>query len=142
MLRRMERGDIDDVLAAAGLFDDAPRREWAEKFLSAADHHLILAFDGDRAVGFVSGVETTHPDKGTEMFVYELGVDESHRRRGIATALLAELRRVAVSAGCYGMWVGTEPDNAAAIATYRSAGFDPPETTVTLAVEWTSRPDR
>ena len=24
-----------------------------------------------------------HPDKGTEMLLYELGVDESYRRRGI-----------------------------------------------------------
>jgi ribosomal protein S18 acetylase RimI-like enzyme len=133
-VRKMAPGDADLIVAAAGLFDRPPRHDWAQKFLSSADHHLVMAFDGDRAVGFVSGVETTHPDKGTEMFVYELGVDEPYRRRGIATALLAELRRIAVAAGCYGMWVGTEPDNTAAIATYRAAGFEPPEPTVTLAV--------
>jgi aminoglycoside 3-N-acetyltransferase I len=32
------------------------------------------------------------------------------------------------------MWVGTEPDNAAALATYRTAGASPPEPFVTL--EW------
>ncbi len=31
----------------------------------------------------VSGVELTHPDKGTEMFLYELGVAERFRGRGI-----------------------------------------------------------
>ena len=54
--------------------------------------------DDDRAVGFVSGVETTHPDKGTEMFLYELGVDDSARRqgvgRGIALAATRPLARV------------------------------------------------
>jgi len=43
--------------------------------LVAAASHL---FDGP--VGFVSGVEVTHPDKGTEMFLYELAVDETFRR--------------------------------------------------------------
>jgi hypothetical protein len=32
------------------------------------------------------------------------------------------------------MWVGTEPDNAAALATYRAAGASPPEQFMTL--EW------
>jgi ribosomal protein S18 acetylase RimI-like enzyme len=141
-IRRMTAGDVETVLAAGALFDHPPRREWTERFLRSPDHHLIIAFDGERAVGFVSSVETTHPDKGTEMFVYELGVDESHRRRGVATALLDDLRRTAVAAGCFGMWVGTEPDNVAAIATYRSAGFTPPEATVTLALEWTPLDDR
>jgi hypothetical protein len=31
----------------------------------------------------VSGVETTQPDKETEMFLYELSVDEGSRRQGI-----------------------------------------------------------
>ncbi|WP_235511490.1 N-acetyltransferase [Agromyces sp. Root81] len=70
-------------------------------------------------VGFVSGVEMRHPDKDAEMFVYELGVDEAWRRRGIAKALLLALRDVAVQLGCRGMWTGTERDNAAALATYR-----------------------
>ena len=39
-------------------------------------------------MGFVSGVEVTHPDKGTEMFLYELAVDEPFRRRGIGRALV------------------------------------------------------
>ena len=30
----------------------------------------------------VSGVETTHPDKGTEMFLYELGVAALATYRG------------------------------------------------------------
>ena len=83
-------------------------------------------------MGFVSGVEVTHPDKGTEMFLYELGVDEQYRRQGIARALVVALAGIAIDNGCYGMWVGTEHDNVAALATYRSAGAGPPEPSVTL----------
>jgi hypothetical protein len=32
------------------------------------------------------------------------------------------------------MWVGTEPENVAALATYKAAGAAPPEPSVTL--EW------
>jgi aminoglycoside 3-N-acetyltransferase I len=64
----------------------------------------------------------THPDKGTEMFVYELAVAPAARLQGIGSRLVAELAAIAKDAGCYGMWVGTEPDNSAALATYRRAG--------------------
>ena len=89
---------------------------------------------GGRPVGFISGVETTHPDKGTEMFLYELSIAEGHRNRGIGRALVAGLADLARARGCYGMWVGTEPDNAAALATYKAAGATDPEPFVTL--EW------
>ena len=77
----------------------------------------------ERAVGFVSGVEVTHPDKGTEMFLYELAVDEPFRRRGIGRALVERLAALAREAGCYGMWVITDDDNAAARATYEGSGW-------------------
>src|SRR5260370_25163894 len=56
------------------------------------------------------------------MFLYELAVDEAHRRQGIGTALVEALRDLAREHGCYGMWVLTDDDNAAAGATYRKAG--------------------
>ena len=63
-------------------------------------------------------MEVTHPDKGTEMFLYELAVDEPFRRRGIGRALVERLAALAREAGCYGMWVITDKDNDAARATY------------------------
>jgi ribosomal protein S18 acetylase RimI-like enzyme len=124
------------LLAGAELFDAPPRQAWAEKFLSSDGHHLLVALeDSGHPMGFVSGVETTHPDKGTEMFLYELSVAEAHRNQGIGTALVKSLADLARTVGCYGMWVGTEPDNSIAVATYRAAGAAPPEPFVTL--EWT-----
>ncbi|MFF5082337.1 GNAT family N-acetyltransferase [Actinoplanes sp. NPDC000266] len=111
------------VHAAAELFDTPPLPGATERFLASDGHHLLLAYDDDGVpVGMISGVELTHPDKGTEMFIYELGVSEGFRRHGVATRLVEELAGIARRAGCYGMWVGTEPDNAAARATYRRAG--------------------
>ena len=134
-LRWMTAGDVDDVVAASELFDDPARPEWAARFLAEPTHHLCIAYAEGEPVGFVSGVETTHPDKGTEMFLYELGVREGARRRGVGRALVEALADRARARGCYGMWVLTDADNAAALATYRSAGAAEPSRQVVL--DWT-----
>jgi len=113
---------VAEVTAAEYLFDGPVRTEWAERFLTADGHHLFLAYDGESVVGFVSGVETVHPDKGTEMLLYELAVAEPYRRRGIGRALVRRLAALARERGCYGMWVLIDTENDVALATYRSAG--------------------
>ena len=72
-------------------------------FLADLRHHLLVAVDDGQTVGFISGVEMTHPDKGTEMFLYELAVAEDARQRGIGLALTARLVELARTQGCYGM---------------------------------------
>ncbi len=88
---------VAEVRAGAHLFDDPPEPAATARFLATPTHHLLFAYsgrepDGDAPIGFVSGVEETHPDKGTEMFLYELAVDESARNRGIGRALVRALR--------------------------------------------------
>jgi ribosomal-protein-alanine N-acetyltransferase len=135
-IRRLGADDLALVLAAQHLFDGPAQEVATRRFLDAADHHLLLAFEDQQPVGFVSGVEVTHPDKGTEMFLYELGVDAAFRRRGIGRRLVNALAELAATRGCYGMWVGVDDsDNAAAVATYRSAGAEEPEPA--LIFNWT-----
>jgi ribosomal protein S18 acetylase RimI-like enzyme len=122
-IRRLQAGDEDAVAAAGALFDDPPRPEATRRFLREPSHHLLLAVDdGGDAVGFVSGVEITHPDKGTEMLLYELAVEPGSRRRGIGRALVRALEALARERGCYDMWVLADEDNLVAHATYASAG--------------------
>lgn len=119
---------VDDVLTAADLFDDAPTSESVATFLDAPGHHLFIAYWDGQPAGFVSGVEMCHPDKGLELFVYELGVDERFRRRGVASALLSALAQCATELGATTLWTATEPDNAAAVATYARVGAAQDET--------------
>ncbi len=124
-IRVLRPGDDDLVAAASHLFDGPARPDATARFLGEHGHHLLIAYEGEEAVGFVSGVEVTHPDKGTEMFLYELAVDEPFRRRGTGRALVERLATLAQEAGCYGMWVITDDDNAAARATYEGTGGEP-----------------
>jgi ribosomal protein S18 acetylase RimI-like enzyme len=133
-IRRLGTGDEEAVIAAGSLFDDAPDPEATRRFLAEPTHHLLIAYDAQTPLGFVSGVETTHPDKGTEMFLYELGVDEAARGRGVGRALVEQLAALARERGCYGMWVGTETDNVVARRTYEAAGAR--ATAPHLILEW------
>jgi ribosomal protein S18 acetylase RimI-like enzyme len=110
-----------EIERAAALFDDSLDHRAVARFLGSDTHHLLIAYEDALPVGFVTGVEMTHPDKGTEMFVYELGVVEHARNRGIGRALVRALSGIAIARGCYGMWVLTDADNDAAMRTYERA---------------------
>jgi [ribosomal protein S18]-alanine N-acetyltransferase len=132
-------GEVGEVVAASHLFDHAAKPEWAQRFLTSPGHHLLLAYLDDSAdspVGFVSGVEMTHPDKGTEMFLYELAVDEGHQNRGIGRALVKALGELARQQGCYDMWVLTDRDNPAALKTYQAGGATREDDNVMLTFNW------
>lgn len=115
---------VAELMAAEHLYDESARKEWAERFLEAPGHLMLVAYVDGKPAGMVSGIEMLHPDKGSEMCLYELSVDEPYRRRGIGRALTEALAAVARERGCYGMWVGVDTDNDPALATYRSAGAE------------------
>ncbi len=118
--------------AAHQLFDSTPQDSWTTQFLQKDGHHLLIAEIDGRPAGFVTGVEVAHPDKALEMMLYELGVDEDYRRRGVGRALVRGLVAVAREAGCVGMWVPVEAGNDTAVAFYRACGADEPEPAATL----------
>src|SRR5258705_3935667 len=111
-------GGARGVRGGGPRFPGPPQEEAVELYLVADRHHLFVAYEEELPVGFVSGVELTHPDKGTEMLLYELAVDEAHRRQGIGRALVQRLAAHATERGCYGMFVLTDDGNDAALATY------------------------
>jgi ribosomal protein S18 acetylase RimI-like enzyme len=139
-VRALGPGDDETVAAAQHLFDGPSDPAATARFLAEPGHHLLVAYDADeRPVGFVSGVEMTHPDKGTEMFLYELAVEARARRQGVGRALVEALAKRARVGGCYGMFVFTDDDNAAAVATYHRAGAR--EHSSQLMLEWDFRGD-
>ena len=107
---------------AAGVFDEPidPRR--SAEFLADPRHHIAVAVDKGVVVGFASAVRYVNPDKPPELWINEVGVAASHRRRGCGKKMLAALLALARRRGCSEAWVLTEPTNRAAHALYRAAG--------------------
>lgn len=56
------------------------------------------------------------------MLLYALDVVERAQRRGIGTRLVRAFVDHARTIGCTEVWVLTEDDNSAGLATYRAAG--------------------
>jgi aminoglycoside 3-N-acetyltransferase I len=84
---------------------------------------LLVAFDAGRPVGLVLAHELPrrHGDRSS-LFIYEVDIAETHRRLGIASALLARLASLARERGIRSGFVLTDDDNAPANALYASAG--------------------
>ena len=117
-----QRGDEGEIVRFAEAFDNDLLPDERTRFLDDDRHLLLLGYVGDRPAGFVSAVEVFHPDKASELFLNEIGVMERDRRRGVARALIEELRRVGQELGCAGMWVLTDETNTAAMNLYASTG--------------------
>jgi ribosomal protein S18 acetylase RimI-like enzyme len=125
-IRRLGPGDEDVVRTLA---TRTPHFEVLEDERTI----FLVAFEDGEPIGFVLAhhLPRRH-DPSAKLLVYEVGVAEAHRRRGVGKALLAELARIAKERGIRRGWVLTDDDNEAGMALYRSAGGrDPRE-----VIEW------
>ena len=107
---------------APDVFDEPIDPLRLSTYLASPGHLLLLAFDGDRVVGQCTAVMHNHPDKVSELYVDEVGTASTHLRRGIASQMLTAMFAWARELGCSEAWLGTELDNTAANALYRSLG--------------------
>jgi ribosomal protein S18 acetylase RimI-like enzyme len=95
----------------------------AAELLADERVYFLVAEERGEPVGFVLAYELLrrHGDP-SQLLVYEVDVDEAHRRRGVAAGLLRELARLAGAAGIREGWVLTERENRPAMALYKSVG--------------------
>jgi GNAT superfamily N-acetyltransferase len=103
---------------APDVFDGPVHPRLAEEFLADPRHHIAVARDDGRVVGFASAVHYVHPDKPPELWVNEVGVAPTHQGRGLARRLLESLFDAARKAGCVQAWVLTDRSNVAAMRLY------------------------
>jgi ribosomal protein S18 acetylase RimI-like enzyme len=73
---------------------------------------------------FHMGADVTPAPPPGSLYVDALATDERFRRRGVATALLAEAARIAGQAGLETVALDTAAPNTGAQALYESAGFE------------------
>ncbi|HEY2482065.1 MAG TPA: GNAT family N-acetyltransferase [Caulobacteraceae bacterium] len=122
-VRLLGPGDAQTLArVAADVFDNPVDPDLASAFLADPRHHIAVAIDDGLVVGFASGVHYVHPDKPPELWINEVGVAPTHRRRGLGRRALTALLAHGRSLGCVNAWVLTDQNNPAARALYAAAG--------------------
>jgi ribosomal protein S18 acetylase RimI-like enzyme len=103
-----------------------PTVETLARFLSRPENVLIVATDDGTPVGYIVAYLLDRVDRDQQMmFFYEIGVAESHRRRGIGTRMVTALKLVCRAQNVMKMWVPTGRSNIAATRLYASTGATP-----------------
>jgi aminoglycoside 3-N-acetyltransferase I len=139
----MSRTFVVHVLSAADLplmrrtldlfgqaFDDTPtysarqpEDSYLRQLLASPTFIAIAALDGEEVVGGLAGyVLPKFEQQRSEFYIYDLAVSESHRRQGIATAMIRELQRLAAARGIYVIFVQADHGDDPAIALYTQLG--------------------
>ena len=117
-----------DVFGAA--FDEVetytkarPGADYLTRLLGS-DHFIALAaMKDDDVVGGLAAYELRKfEQERSEIYIYDLAVAAPHRRQGIATALIAELGKIAAARGAYVIFVQADLTDAPAIALYTRLG--------------------
>jgi aminoglycoside 3-N-acetyltransferase I len=100
-----------------------PDDEYLTRLLSGSAFVAVAALDESSVIGGIAAyVLPKFEQARTELYIYDLAVEEAHRRKGVATAMIEELRNVAAARGIYIIYVQADLGDAAAIALYTKLG--------------------
>jgi aminoglycoside 3-N-acetyltransferase I len=133
-IRALGAGDLAAMDAMMTLFGEAfdeqdtycaarPSRAYMARLLARPHFIALAAFDGDAVVGGLAAYELEKFERErSEIYIYDLAVAASHRRRGIATALIEALRALAATRGAWVIFVQADYGDDPAIALYDKLG--------------------
>ena len=112
---------------AFGESDTQQKRALGESYLQSllAKQHFIAvaALCESIVVGGLAAYELQKFEEDRrEIYIYDLAVSAPHRRKGVATTLVHELRRIAKERDAYVIFVQSDVENTAAIRLYESLG--------------------
>jgi aminoglycoside 3-N-acetyltransferase I len=100
-----------------------PSDAYLRSLLSKQHFIAIAAIKGDGTVGGLAAYELEKFEQDRrEIYIYDIAVSMGHRRKGIATALLDELRRIARERKAYVIFVQADIGDEPAIRLYESLG--------------------
>lgn len=125
----------DEIEALAEIFDryrahygepsdGSPSRPWLAKCLDTGQLRAFVAEDGAEMIGFATAMEVPASLRLAHFWhVRDLFVLPTHRRLGVARALLASIRAAALDAGALRLLLQTEEDNEPALRLYEASGY-------------------
>lgn len=116
------------VFAAAFEDDQAylarqPRDGYLEQLLSDRSFVAIAGYCDGSLVGALAGyVLQKFEQERSEFYIYDLAVLETHRRKGVATAMIEKLKAIAAERGAWVIFVQADYGDDAAVALYSKLG--------------------
>jgi aminoglycoside 3-N-acetyltransferase I len=131
VLTREDVAAMREMLATFGeAFEDRPTYTQAQpddsylaELLSSKAFVAVTATSGQTVVGGLAAyVLPKFEQARKEIYIYDLAVSSACRRRGIATAMIEELKRVALTCGAYVIYVQADHGDEPAIALYTKLG--------------------
>lgn len=100
-----------------------PSRAYLERLLGSDTFIAIAAMEGDEVIGGLAAYELPKfEQERSEIYIYDLAVSQEHRRRGVATALIRELQRLAAECKAWVVFVQADYGDDPAIALYSKLG--------------------
>ena len=102
-----------------------PGDEYLHALLARDTFIAIAALADSRVIGGLAAYELPKFEQArSEIYIYDLGVDEAFRRRGVATALIEALREVARQRNAWVIYVQADDGDEPAIALYNKLGVE------------------
>ncbi len=101
-----------------------PTRDYLKRLLEGDLFIALAAVTDGRVVGGIAAYELPKFEQArSEIYIYDLAVAAQHRRKGVATALINEMRKIASSRGSYVVFVQADHGDEPAIALYTKVGI-------------------
>jgi len=96
---------------------------YLERLLGSDYFIALAALKGGEVVGGIAAYELRKfEQERSEIYIYDLAVAAEHRRQGIATALILELKNIAAARGSHVIFVQADLVDGPAIALYTKLG--------------------
>lgn len=83
---------------------------------------IVAVADGKVIGGLAAYILRKFEQERSEVYIYDLAVDEAYRRRGIATGCINKLREIARERGAWVIYVQADHGDDPAITLYESLG--------------------
>jgi GNAT superfamily N-acetyltransferase len=113
-----------DPMAGGRPLDAGVRARLVPALLDRSDVTVLLAYEGGRVIGLATCIESFSTYAARPLWnLHDMAVRASHRGRGVAARLLAEIERRALERGYCKITLEVLSGNARAQAVYARAGF-------------------
>ncbi len=122
------------------VFEDPDKQNpspfYLEDLLSRSEFFAFAALQNDQVIGGVTGYELQKYYKAeSEFSIYDLAIEPSHQRLGIATSLLEKIKEICDQREINSIFVDAHTEDVEAIKFYESLGYGQGESVTQFTIK-------